>query len=626
MRISQQRASIVCSVLPVIILMAGLVNCSDSDDALGITETKAPITERDMIVETTYVDRPAGRLTFLKIRTEDGDLRGLVLDESGNEYVDEDTQPDVIEELLRNVLRAVLPIELVEVTISLRDAVEDNGGTEVLGDARGSLVESFQDSIRVNGASVTLDGIQMMQEMREEHRATVQEARRSLRYARLQELAQRQAWDISETELQAFSSEFGSLVRVMQAQDVVRMAENNQDLIAAVGLYREGQDGSLTTAMAATSASPGALQLSNAQWAGIGVWLTESGCPPANFLSNYTRISGSDTDHSRNTTSILRAVSPAARIYCKGGAVLPNSTELMGSNGGPRVHIISRSNGVSGSLYDTLDRNWDDFTYSSNVLVVQAAGNGGNTTVVSGPGRGLNILTVGNYNDATMYINSSSSGGDPTNTRSPKPELSGPGTNINAGGFTMTGTSQSTPHIAGLLADVQQAYSWLVLNPELLKAHAIASATDWVPGGKPAAGEGGYDYLSGHWSFHNFWWQGSNGAFASWANSDPFPNNGAIDVLFNFTQGQVIVIVLSWLTRGTFTYDNRNKANPIGIDLDVELFGPNGAFVAGSYGWDSPYELLNLRITQTGQHIIRIRRPFNRDTSNLSRIGLSVNW
>lgn len=37
--------------------------------------------------------------------------------------------------------------------------------------------------------------------------------------------------------------------------------------------------------------------------------------------------------------------------------------------------------------------------------------------------------------------------------------------------------------------------------------------------------------------------------------------------------------VLSWLNRGNYVYSHRNDAHPIGMDLDLRIYAPNGNYV-----------------------------------------------
>jgi hypothetical protein len=231
---------------------------------------------------------------------------------------------------------------------------------------------------------------------------------------------------------------------------------------------------------------------------------------------------------------------------------------------------------------------------------------------------------VGNYTDATNTINSSSSGAhDAPNTKNDKPELSAPGTSINAGGFTMTGTSQATPHVAGLLADETEKSPYLWRNPYVSKAHMMAAATDAIVGGFDVVGLGGSDYLSGYWSSDDHWWSGSNSDFSSWATNDGGNDSYAIEVSFNAFAGERVRVVLAWLTRGVDTYFHRNSANPIGLDFDLTVLGPG--VNCNSWSLHNPFERCNFT-AQSGTYKAYISFPKNRDTSAVLKVGLAINY
>jgi hypothetical protein len=62
------------------------------------------------------------------------------------------------------------------------------------------------------------------------------------------------------------------------------------------------------------------------------------------------------------------------------------------------------------------------------------------------------------------------------------------------------------------------------------------------------------------------------------------------------------------------------------MDLDLQVYGPNGNLVGGSYSWDNPFESLDFTPTTSGYYTFKISRPFNRDTSLDLRMGLDVNY
>ncbi len=405
------------------------------------------------------------------------------------------------------------------------------------------------------------------------------------------------------------------------------LAANSADLIDGVEPYIAPQDG-ITGAMIDTRVDPYALNYSNRTGSGIGIYMTESGCANNGHITNYTRLGGSRTDHAENVTGILRAVSPDSYVYCRGGAVLPSSSDLNGSGGNPRVHIATRSNGQPGSnSYLTLDRSWDNLVYNNRVLTFLLAGNNGNSDdEIWSPGKGLNMITVGNYNDASDTMNSSSSARDPQ-TKNQKPELSAPGTSITAGGHTMTGTSMATPHAAAFAADLLGAYSWLRLKPAYAKAFMLAGAIKPISGGANAVGVGGLNFYEAYYNGTNTWWEGNNASVDYFDDNDGTPNSGYIErPVYLSSSYSDVRIVFSWLNRGDYTYSHRTDAHPIGMDMDISVYSPSGSYVAGSFSWDNPYEMVNFDPTVSGTYVVKIRRYANRDTSSKFHAGLSISW
>ena len=83
---------------------------------------------------------------------------------------------------------------------------------------------------------------------------------------------------------------------------------------------------------------------------------------------------------------------------------------------------------------------------------------------------------------------------------------------------------------------------------------------------------------------------------------------------------------LAWMNRGNYTYDHRDDAHPIGIDLDLQVYDPNGNYVGGSYSWDNPFERVNFAPSVSGYYTFKINRYANRDSGSAVRIGLYVNY
>lgn len=416
------------------------------------------------------------------------------------------------------------------------------------------------------------------------------------------------------------------LTASLNAETLARLIESNDALIAGVEPTAVFKD-DINAAMNATNITSWALPFSTTRGDGIGIYMTENGCADESRITNYDRLAGSETNHSRNVGAIIRSVSPNSFLYCRGSAVLPNDSDLDGVGGNNRIYITTRSNGdPTSNNYGTTDRSWDNYSYNNSLAMFNSAGNSGTSTgSISTPGKGLNIIAVGNYNDATNGINAGSSFTDP-NIGNDKPELSAPGTNITAGGFTMTGTSMSCPHAAAFTADMMSSSTYLKYRPYLAKAKMLAGATDAISGGFDKVGLGGIDFLSAQYSGYWAWWSGSNASWSTFDKNDG-SSDGYVTTRIYISSGyKKARVALAWMNRGNYTYDHRNDAHAIGIDLDMKVYAPNGSFVGGSYSWDNSFEYVNFTPSQSGYYTVKINRYANRDTSSALRMGLYTNY
>ena len=437
----------------------------------------------------------------------------------------------------------------------------------------------------------------------------------------------------------ALESTSSNLVLELTPKEIRRLAESTDGSVHGIEAYVEPKD-DIASAMLDTNISNWALPFPNRRANGVGIYMTESGCAQETRFANYQRLAGTETNHSRNVGGILKAVAPENQLYCRGGAVLPTFSDLYGAIlndlfpldifpelEGPSIQVVTRSNGAGGAdNYTTTDRDWDNFIYNYMIPTFKSAGNAGEGSGnVSSPGKGLNIVTVGNYDHTTNTIAADSSFVDPT-IGAVKPEISGPGENITAGGVTMSGTSMSTPHAAAFVADQMSDSTWLKFKPHLVKAKIISAATDPIAGGFDAVGLGGIDFLSGHYNGYNYWWSGSNSAFSGWDSADGSSDGYVERHLTISNSWNSVRVVLSWLTRGTYTYANRTDAHPIGMDLDLRVYDPSGTLVGSSASWDNNFESVQFTPTVSGTYTFKINRFANRDTSNKLRMGLVVNY
>jgi hypothetical protein len=237
----------------------------------------------------------------------------------------------------------------------------------------------------------------------------------------------------------------------------------------------------------------------------------------------------------------------------------------------------------------------------------------------------LNVATVGNYSDSTTAINSQSPSVDP-DTGNGKPEVSAPGTSVTAGGFTNSGTSQSTPHAAAFTADSLSSYSWLQYRPHLAKAKQLAGATDEIAGDVDAVGLGGIDFLSSHYNGQNYWMHGSNSSFSTLDAGDGSMDGYITRQVYISSSYDAVRIAMTWLSRGTYIYSHRSDAHPIGMDFDLRIYDPSGSYVGGSLSWDDGFEAIDFAPATSGYYTFKINRYANRDSSNKIRLGVAVNF
>ena len=476
--------------------------------------------------------------------------------------------------------------------------------------------------------------------------ATFREKRHQQREEIIADLVAKNGWETNSEFSKALQTNKDTLTLSLTKAEIQSLLENSSHRINGIDRHIEGTT-ALSEAMISTNVDPYAFNSVSTQGGGIGIYYTEQACVdgnnPSEPIPNYTELEPSNyrTDHTENVFGILRGVSPNSYIYCRGtdlnSEYIPSDADLLGVVGEPRVYIASLSAGsaIGDDEYRVAAADWDDFVYYENISAFLAAGNEngsqpGNTQANGGylraQARALNVVTVGNYNDANDTIYSTSSWIN-SEIGNEKPEISAPGTNITAGGYTMTGTSMATPHVAGFAANLMSEYSALRLNPALTKALILASATKAINGGVAKVGVGGLDFEDALDNILLTSWQGGNSSYNPYANyHDSIPNNNELDTQIYLYSGYSNVrVAVAWLTRGRYTRQHRNDAHPIGQDFDLYVSDPMGNEIASSTSWDNPFEVVEFDPDKTGYYTISIHRYSNRDRNNSLRLGLAVN-
>jgi hypothetical protein len=327
----------------------------------------------------------------------------------------------------------------------------------------------------------------------------------------------------------------------------------------------------------------------------------------------------------KSTDTLQRGLAASATLYSANGSYILGMSGAM-DWGSTNANILNNSyywpdNGSSASFY-ALDRQADYIVRYANDFVVVAAGNSGASTgctvsttpYVASPGKGFNVMTVGDHtdNDPPSWVGNSmapcSSYGNPGDDTSSfmhdKPEVAAVGENLNGTittapwiGQIGSGTSQAAPMVSALAADLIGANASLATKPAAIRSIIMATALHNIEGDQRLSekdGVGSIDATAaiaiverGDWSEQSI------------SSASNFP----INVLVFAYKNERVRFVANWLANTNATYN----FTYLPADLDISAYRANGSLIALSSSIANSFEIVDFVAPDSEWYMVTVR-------------------
>ena len=361
-----------------------------------------------------------------------------------------------------------------------------------------------------------------------------------------------------------------------------------------------------------------------------------------NYREDGTAVEPTISEHATKVVSLIIGKSITAGGYTYEG-VAPDATvyqtsaqttsdvfmafNLLADLG---VNIINYSGGSESSGYTAYDREIDRLIQSTKITFVKSAGNSGGD--ISSPGKGLNVITVGNLNTKTDYNEEIAAPYSlhPTSADLEadylpnKPDVVAPGTmlttRVTENSFSSgTGTSYSAPIVTGFVAQMMQRVPSLMGNPYRAKAllisfcdrSSVLEKNDAEVDNEFIRDRSGAGMIDAFQLLRGF----THGDGILY-----FPGTKRTYSPAEFTEGQTIRIVMVFF-----------KSNGIAIssaadmdDLDLKLLNSSGEVVAESSSRRNNVEIIEFTVPEVGKYFVKVCAATVKDTA--AGVPYGISW